>query len=154
MQIFEKSLIKYIDNSKKIPWEEGIARGSEILNESKIINKQNHLSFLQDLKDATNQFGPYYIISPDVALLHISPKSYMKQNSISLTCFKKPIVFPGNKKVHFCLALLATDGNSHLEILSNVASLFSNELFINKLKKIKNQSGLENLIEEFDTGKN
>lgn len=149
MEIFEKSLLKYVDNKKKIPWETGISLGSDILNENQLISKENHFLFVQKLEAATKKFGPYYIIAPDVALLHVAPQTYMKQNSISLTCFKKPILFPGDKKVHFCLALLAIDNNSHLETLSKVATLFSNEKFINDLKKVKNQNGLEVLIERF-----
>jgi PTS system ascorbate-specific IIA component len=92
------------------------------------------------LINETIRLGPYYILAPYIALGHISPDSSILQNSLSLTIFSKPIPFKDdtNHDVKFLFVLTSFDGNSHMEIMSNFASLISNELFRSNLHKVKN----------------
>ncbi|AEM68761.1 PTS sugar transporter subunit IIA [Mycoplasma putrefaciens] len=145
--LFKKELIDYID--KKVDsWEQGVEIASQLLIQNGYVDN----SYPKEIIKITKQNGPYYIVAPKIALLHLTPKPEWKENVISLTVFKEPIIFKNESRYHvnFCLALLAKDNSSHIDILQKFALLFNNQEFIEQLEKIKNKKDLELVLEKYD----
>lgn len=147
MKLFEKNMIDYVD-SPVADWEQGVELGSQLL----ISNKYVGQDYIDEIIKITAEHGPYYIIAPHIALLHVAPKENTKANAISFTYFKNPIKFKAEEHYHvnFCLALLAKDNSSHMDILQAVAMLFTNQDFLNELQKCSSKKELIKVFKKYD----
>ncbi|ACU78345.1 PTS sugar transporter subunit IIA [Mycoplasma mycoides] len=147
--LFKEKLVTYID-TKITSWQQAI----QIANQLLINNHYIDDNFSKELIELTNKLGPYYIIAPQIALLHLTPKEEWKNknNAISLTVFKEPVVFKDDMKYHvkYCLSLFAKDNYSHIDLLEKFANLFSNKDFLNELEKVKNTQDILLVLQKYD----
>ncbi|WP_425379739.1 PTS sugar transporter subunit IIA [Spiroplasma endosymbiont of Stenodema calcarata] len=147
MKIFNKKLLQYIKKPIK-KWEEAIKVGSNLLIENNYVQND----FPTKIIKITNDLGPYYILAPKLALLHIMPDSTILKTGISFTYFKIPVAFQEEKKYHikYCLALSAEDNFSHIELLQQIAKLFAKKEFLTDIKKCSSTIELINIVKKYD----
>ncbi|UWD35080.1 PTS sugar transporter subunit IIA [Mycoplasma cottewii] len=148
--LFKKELINFVDNEIN-SWQKAI----EIASESLIKNNYVDDSYWKEIIEITDKTGPYYIVAPKIALLHLSPKPEWKdkENALSLTVFKNSIKFKQEPRYHvnFCLALFAKDNSSHIDIMQKFAILFTNQKFLAELENAKNIDDVYKVLERYDT---
>lgn len=73
----------------------------------------------------TKEFGPYYIIAENLALIHARPTDGVIQKQIAITLLKEPVYFESDGyPVRILIALAATDPDSHLETMRVLSSIF------------------------------
>lgn len=147
MQLFNKNMIDYID-SPVADWKQGVVLASQLLINNKYVGQE----YVEEIISITAEHGPYYIIAPKIALLHVAPKPNVKENAISFTYFKNPIIFKTDEHYHvqFCLALLAKDNSSHMDILQAVALLFTNQNFLADLNQCQSKKALVKILKKYD----
>ncbi|UZK63953.1 PTS sugar transporter subunit IIA [Mycoplasma mycoides subsp. capri] len=147
--LFKEKLVTYID-TKITSWQQAI----QIANQLLINNHYIDDNFSKELIELTNKLGPYYIIAPQITLLHLTPKDEWKNknNAISLTVFKEHVVFKDDTKYHvkYCLSLFAKDNYSHIDLLEQFANLFSNKEFLDELEKVKNTQDILLVLQKYD----
>lgn len=72
----------------------------------------------------TIKLGPYYVLCPEVALLHARPEDGVLQSQMAVTLLRKPILFKAEgPEVHLLITLAATNSDSHLEALRQLSHL-------------------------------
>jgi mannitol/fructose-specific phosphotransferase system IIA component (Ntr-type) len=70
-------------------------------------------------------YGPYMFITPGVILAHAKPEDGVLQLDAAMTIYRKPVVFSDFHKASIIIILAASDQESHLKILRDIAELFS-----------------------------
>lgn len=82
--------------------------------------------YAEGIIDNANEFGPYFVICPDLALLHARPEQGALKTQLSVTVMREPVFFkPEGPGVRVLVTLAATDSNSHLEVMRELATMFS-----------------------------
>lgn len=76
---------------------------------------------------AVEEYGPYIVIAPGIALAHGKPNDQVIETGLSLAVLSNPIEFQHsqNDPVRMVFALAALDHDSHLELMSELASFLS-----------------------------
>ncbi|MGJ8720414.1 MAG: PTS sugar transporter subunit IIA [Salinibacterium amurskyense] len=79
---------------------------------------------------AVEDLGPYIVIAPGIALAHSRPSPAVVKTGISWVSLAEPIEFghAANDPVRLVVGLAATDHDSHLATMSNLAGVLSGDL--------------------------
>lgn len=125
-------------------WQEAIKISTDLLIKSGAIEKR----YYDDIIKKTLEFGPYYIIMPEVAMPHARPESGVIKDSFSLVTLKEPVFFGEDAGyVSILITLAATSSDNHNEFgLVQVADLFEDEENILKIKNAKTKEDILALI--------
>lgn len=140
--LLKRENVAIIEKSKS--WEDAI---TQCTNE---LVKQGYLTsdYPKAIVKLTKKYGPYYILSPDVALIHARPEDGVIQNQLAVTLFKKQVHFEDEKKrtARLFITLAAKDSKEHLEVLQKIGELLMDE---QKMNHIMNVSDPEELYHAF-----
>ena len=94
--------------------------------------------YIQGIIDNTLQYGPYYVLAPEIALPHARPEQGVILKQLSITVLRNPIRFTSDGyDVRLLIALAAEDGASHLEALKAVAEIISDEHKVQSILEAK-----------------
>lgn len=128
-------------NMNLLTWRE-VARecGKILLDLGKISE-----DFIEEMISTVEEYGPYVIILPGIALFHARPSSGVNETSLSLVTLKNEVIFDdfNNESIKCAFALAAIDSESHINLLSKLTVLLQNEKF---LDLIKNNGSKEEMI--------
>lgn len=82
--------------------------------------------------ETVEEFGPYMILVPKVCFFHGRPGEYVHQPCLSLITLKNEVRFTefDNQPIRCAFAFGATDSDSHLGLVQNIAKILSDEEFI------------------------
>ncbi len=109
-------LLSHIDN-----WKQAIHISLAPLLEGGYITDQYEKAVLK----STEEFGPYYVLAEDLALIHARPTDGVIKKQMALTLLEKPVYFEEEgDPVRILIALAATDPNSHLDAMRVLSSIF------------------------------
>ena len=81
----------------------------------------------------TLEFGPYYILLPEIALIHGRPEQGARSEGLAVTGFSAPVEFPENRPVRLVFAITALDSENHLSVMAYLSRLLSDEEHVKKL---------------------
>lgn len=92
-------------------------------------------SYVMSMLAAVDKFGPYIVIAPGVALAHGKPGDGVIETGLSLLVLKQAIEFQHsqNDPVRLVFGLAATDHESHIEVMSKLAEVLSDQQRMNSL---------------------
>lgn len=124
-------------------WEQAIIQSCQPLLESGYIKETYVEAIMQNTKDN----GPYYVLAPEIAMPHASPKSGVLKAQISLLVLKEPVSFSEESfDVRLVFTLAATDNKSHLDSLKRLASVFADDDLIKEIIKAETKDEVYNLL--------
>ena len=91
--------------------------------------------YLQSMLEAIDQFGPYMVIAPGIALAHGKPSEAVIETGLSLLVLEQAIEFKHsqNDPVQLVFGLAATNHESHIGLMSELAEFLSNQSNVNFL---------------------
>lgn len=125
-------------------YKEAILLASEpLIKEGKITKR-----YAEMMIESLETLGPYIVLMPGFALAHSAPCEEVKENCLSIAIFDEGIDFKSEKGlVRVVMVLASTDGESHVEKLSKIASkLMNDDNFITKLVDCGNKEEVYNLL--------
>lgn len=125
-------------------YREAILLASEpLIKEGKITKR-----YAEMMIESLETLGPYIVLMPGFALAHSAPCEEVKENCLSIAIFDEGIDFKSEKGlVRVVMVLASTDGESHVEKLSKIASkLMNDDDFITKLVDCGNKEEVYNLL--------
>lgn len=111
-------------------------------------------NYVEKIIEISHDIGPYIVITKNVALPHAPSDSGTLKTALGFTKLKRPVV-SGNKAndpVKYLFPLSASDGHSHIEMLSDLATLLSHKDFVNQLEKNSTKEDFITLLKEFEGG--
>jgi PTS system ascorbate-specific IIA component len=96
--------------------------------------------YIQLMLDAVDKFGPYIVIAPGIALAHGKPGDQVLTTGLSLLMIREPIEFKHsqNDPVQLVFGLAATDHDSHIELMAELAEFLSDPHRVNSLLTCSN----------------
>lgn len=83
-------------------------------------------SYIDGIIGNVIKYGPYFVIAPDLALIHGRPEQGVLKKQLSVTVCRKGVVFDDKTDpVRVLVTLAATDANSHLDVMKILARMFA-----------------------------
>ncbi len=123
-------------------WEDAIRQAAQpLIDEMKI-----KPSYVDDIIQGVNEYGPYIVLTKHVALPHARPESGALENAIGISTLATPIEFgnEANDPVKYLFCLSAKDDHEHLNALAELADMFEDEAFFELLD---NATSVDEIIE-------
>jgi PTS system ascorbate-specific IIA component len=110
--------------------EQAIRASGELLVSSGRVTAE----YVEQMLAAVEEFGPYIVIAPGIALAHARPSEAVLETGLSLAVLAAPVEFGShNDPVRLVFGLAALDHESHLGVLADLAERLSDEEFVNNL---------------------
>ena len=106
---FYSGNVEYI-KEKIENWEEIIDIGVNILKNNKKVNEE----YSEDIKSLIRNFGPYMVITEDIAIPHSETNKNVYEKGIALLVLKYPVFFPKNKRVKILFFLSSKERKDNL----------------------------------------
>lgn len=130
--------------TEELTWQEAIKKVAEPLLSKEIITRD----YVQAMIESVEEYGPYIVIGPHLALAHARPEDGSLKLGLSLSIFEKPVVF-GHEfndpvKVMFCLS--AIDSYSHLNVMKRLVNLTREEDNLIKLTEAKSIKTVKEIL--------
>ena len=86
-------------------------------------------SYTAEMVAALEEFGPYIVLAPGVALAHARPSPAVHGVAFSVLTLDPPVAFghPENDPVRLVVGMAAPDDESHIEALRQLAELLGDD---------------------------
>lgn len=91
--------------------------------------------YTTEMLAAIDQFGPYIVIAPGIAIAHSRPSPAVLDTGFSLVVLEEALHFGSeiNDPVRLVFALAAKDHDGHIDALGMLGELLSDQGFVNFL---------------------
>ncbi|MDO4312363.1 MAG: PTS sugar transporter subunit IIA [Eubacteriales bacterium] len=125
-------------------WEEAIRAGGKLLLDAGFIKAP----FIDEMVETVHEFGPYIVIEKGIALAHAEPSENVLKIGIAMHTLKDPISFGNedNDPVKLVISLCATDADSHVEAIGDLANIMMSDDAMNKIFEAKTKEDILNAI--------
>lgn len=111
-------------------WEEAIRVAVQPLVDGGFVEPR----YIDGIIENTHEMGPYYVLCPDLALLHARPEQGVIKQQVALTIVRNPVRFkPEGPDVRVLVTLAAIDADSHIGAMQQLAVLFGDPDNITRL---------------------
>lgn len=125
-------------------WQDAIKKSVSLLERNGYVDRH----YVDAIIKSVEEFGPYIVISPGIAIPHTRPENGALAVGVSLITLKQPVYFKGvEAPVKVMISFSATDNNQHLEIIKVIVNIVENGL-IDRISMINSIDDLNNLIGE------
>lgn len=127
-------------------WKEAIQAGGQLLVDAGSVEPR----YIDAIIENVNRYGPYFVLTPGVAMPHASCASGVNKVDMSVIILDREVNFldSPNNPVKLVICLAATDNNSHMELLKKVSEILSDETCV---KKVKNAAKVEEILNIFNS---
>ena len=125
-------------------WKEGLQiAGQPLLDEGAI--SQDYIDAIIRQKE---EIGPYFVIAPRIAMPHARPEQGAKALGLSIVKLGKAVEFNSeeNDPVEAIFMFAAPDSNSHIEMISQMAEVLSDEEIMNKIFAASSKEELKAIL--------
>lgn len=97
--------------------------------------------YIQGIIDNTNQYGPYYVLAPEIALPHARPEQGVLKKQLGVTLLRHPVKFSADGyDVRLLITLAAADNQGHLEALKALSEIMMDEDRIRQILDAKTEA--------------
>lgn len=126
-------------------WKEAIQLSVQPLIKSGAVKPEYYDAIIE----STENYGPYYILMPGMAMPHARPEAGVQRDAFSLITLKEPVQFSDGKSVSVLLTLAATSSKIHNSVaIPQIVALFELENAISRLNSCKDASEVLAMIDE------
>ncbi|MEX3021948.1 PTS ascorbate transporter subunit IIA [Kluyvera sp. STS39-E] len=127
-------------------WQEAVKLGVDLLVKADVVEPR----YYQAILDGVEQFGPYFVIAPGLAMPHGRPEEGVKRTGFALVTLKTPLVFnhEDNDPVDILITMAAVDANTHQEVgIMQIVNLFDDEANFDRLRACRTEQDVLDLID-------
>lgn len=129
-------------------WQEAVRLSVDPLIESGAVKEEYYYAIIE----STEEYGPYYILMPGMAMPHARPEAGVNRDSFSLITLTEPVTFSDGKEVQVLLALAATSSEIHTSVaIPQIIALFELE---NSIERLSSCQSPEEVLAMIDESKN
>lgn len=124
-------------------WQDAIRTAIAPLEEGGYVEHR----YADEIIRATNEMGPYYVLTDDVALIHGRPEDGCIKGQVAVTVLHEPVKFSEDSfDVHLLLALAAEGPNSHIDTMRVLATILMDE---GKIQEIVSATSTDAIYQAF-----
>lgn len=128
---------------EKLSWEEAIITAITPLVLTGYVEERYGKSIIE----STKEYGAYYLLTKDIALLHSRPEEGVKKKQIGITIVKDGVTFPGKRTpIRLLIVLAAEDNEGHIETMRDIAEFVINESEIEEILKAESTDAIFELL--------
>ncbi|MDO4849537.1 MAG: PTS sugar transporter subunit IIA [Coriobacteriia bacterium] len=111
-------------------WEESVHIAVQPLVDQGFVESR----YIDEIIGNAREFGPYFVICPDLALLHARPDQGVIKRQLAVTVLREPVRFKEEgPDVRLLVTLAATDADGHIEVMRQLATMFGDPDNITKI---------------------
>lgn len=145
---FDNQLIRYCEE-QPADWREAIKESCQLLLEQQVINQV----YVEEVIGSVEEFGPYIVIVPGVAMPHSSEQSQgVFGTAISFTKMKEPVIFDEedtDKNASLFFTLAAKNPEEHIQNISSLSEMLMTDGLISALEATTNLAEFEQVMRQF-----
>ena len=125
-------------------WEEAIKLSAAPL----LLNGLITDGYTKAIIKSVNEYGPYIVIGPHLALAHARPEDGALKMGLSVLKVKEPVPFHHdfNDPVQLVFCLSAVDNFSHLNIMRELVNLIHDPDKVEKLCQVNTVEDFKNIL--------
>ncbi len=146
-EFVESKHYKFAESAKD--WKDAIRMSCESLEADGTVEA----NYKEDIIKCVEKYGPYIVIVPGVAMPHSQENAVgVHKTAIGFMKLEKPVSFDPEdpeKDATLFFTLASCNPEQHLDNMSRLAEMLSNEELIEDLKKAKGPEDLLNLQEKY-----
>ncbi len=129
---------------EKLSWEEAIITAITPLVLNGYVEERYGKSIIESIKE----YGAYYLLTKDIALLHSRPEEGVNRRQIGITLVKEGVIFPGKSTpVRLLIVLAAEDNEGHIEAMTDIAELVIDESRVGEILKAESVDEIYELLQ-------
>ena len=127
-------------------WEDVIRHGGQLMVDAGFTDP----TYTEAMIDVVRDLGPYIVLAPGLAMPHARPEMGAKQVGTALVTLEKPIDFgsPENDPVSVAVFLCAPNKEEHIQLLTDIATLFEDEEFLDAAVNFESIEDVEAFLSE------
>lgn len=110
-------------------WEDAIAVAVQPLVDGGYVTP----AYVEGIIENTYKFGPYFVLAPDLALLHARPEQGVISQQLAVTVLREGVEFKEGESVRVLVTLAAESPDSHIDVMRVLATMFSDPKNIEKV---------------------
>ncbi|WP_108652163.1 PTS sugar transporter subunit IIA [Dongshaea marina] len=143
--LLPKSLIRIESSAKN--WQQAVELATEKMTQQGYIEP----GYTQAIIKSHQELGPYYVLAPGIAMPHARPEDGVNKLGLALTVIQQGVHFDAeeNDPVHLLVTLAATDSDSHVEAISQLAELFMNQQDVDAICASQSIEQIEEIIARY-----
>ncbi|MFA1736756.1 PTS sugar transporter subunit IIA [Lysinibacillus fusiformis] len=128
-------------------WQEAIRLAANpLIRQNKIEQR-----YIEAMIQSIEQYGPYVVITPKVAIPHARPIDGVYALAISLLRLQQPVFFSPNQPVFLIIILAAIDNTSHLQVLADLTLVLQHPDQIDSLIACQHEEDIREKIQQYTT---
>lgn len=127
--LITQDVIRIYPNAQN--WQDALEKSCSALIENEAIEPR----YLDAIIQSHQEIGPYYVVGPGMAMPHARPEDGVNRLSLAITIIQQGAPFDAdeNDPVKLLVTLAATDSESHIETIAQLAELLMNEQHVAQL---------------------
>lgn len=127
-------------------WEDVIRHGGQLMVDAGFTEP----TYIEAMVEVVREMGPYIVLAPGLAMPHARPEMGVKQVGTALVTLEKPVDFgsPENDPVSVALFLCAPNKDEHIQLLSDIATLFEDEEFLDAAANFESIEDVQEFLSE------
>ncbi|QLK61963.1 PTS sugar transporter subunit IIA [Enterobacteriaceae bacterium Kacie_13] len=128
-------------------WRQAVEVSAEPLLEDGTITPD----YLTAIFAQREKLGPYFVLAPGIAMPHARPEEGAKGLGLSLLTLPRGVKFNSedNDPVYTVVMLSAPDKHSHIELISELAELFSSDEEMQKIHQAIDIKTIQDVLAKF-----
>lgn len=125
-------------------WEDAIRKSAKRL----LVVDKIEERYIDAMIEAVHRVGPYIVLGNHVALAHARPECGAKDLAICFSTLNPPVSFGCElfDPVSLMITLAATDADSHLDLMSELAGILMEEENVDRLVESRTPEEFLNLL--------
>lgn len=125
-------------------WREAVAFAGDLL----VASGRVTVDYTAQMIAAVEKFGPYIVIAPGIALAHARTGESVLGTGLALLVLATPVEFgnAANDPVRLVFALSAVDHDSHIEVMSQLASALTDPRIVNSLLNASEPGAIRRIL--------
>ncbi|EGR2495200.1 PTS mannitol transporter subunit IIA [Vibrio cholerae] len=112
-------------------WKDAVQKSCQALIDNGAVEPR----YVDAIFRSHEELGPYYVVGPSIAMPHARPEDGVNRLSLAITVIQQGVHFDseGNDPVKMLVTLAATDSESHVGAIAQLAELFMNEEHVEQI---------------------
>ncbi|EOB1222575.1 PTS sugar transporter subunit IIA [Vibrio cholerae] len=112
-------------------WKDAVQKSCQALIDNGAVEPR----YVDAIFRSHEELGPYYVVGPSMAMPHARPENGVNRLSLAITVIQQGVHFnsEGNDPVKMLVTLAATDSESHVGAIAQLAELFMNEEHVEQI---------------------
>lgn len=112
-------------------WKDAVQKSCQALIDNGAVEPR----YVDAIFRSHEELGPYYVVGPSMAMPHARPEDGVNRLSLAITVIQQGVHFnsESNDPVKMLVTLAATDSESHVGAIAQLAELFMNEEHVEQI---------------------